>query len=76
MAKKLCPVHRYFYEGDECPICRAERLERYSKHYVKERVDEEKRVTPQEKKRETTSKNKERAITQSDLERLVNKFKK
>ena len=33
MEKKLCQIHHLFYKGEECPLCRQERIERYSSKY-------------------------------------------
>lgn len=34
MEKKLCPIHRYWYVGNDCPICRQEKMVRLSKRYI------------------------------------------
>ena len=31
--KTLCPTHHLFYMGNECPLCRQERIERYSQRF-------------------------------------------
>ena len=33
MSKNFCPIHHYYYEGIECPLCSQERFERYAKKY-------------------------------------------
>ena len=57
--KNYCQIHHLFYEGNECPLCRKERAERYSQKFKKE----EKPV-----KKEKTE------VTVSDLNKLVEKF--
>lgn len=37
MEKKLCPIHRYYYEG-ECPLCKQEKLEKLAKRFVENSV--------------------------------------
>lgn len=59
--KTLCPTHRLFYVGNECPLCRQERIERYKGRFCK--IAESKETS------------KEREITEDDLEKLRNKFK-
>lgn len=64
--KTLCPTHHLFYSGFECPLCRQERIDRYSQRFCHHEV--EKPVKKEEKK--------DREITEADLSMLVNKFNK
>ncbi len=57
--KKLCLTHMFYYSGNKCPFCEQERISHMHKRFDKK----------QEKK---VSKNKE--VTQSDLEKLCQKF--
>lgn len=31
--KKLCPIHYYYYEGSECPLCMQERMQKMSTRF-------------------------------------------
>ena len=64
--KTLCPDHHLFYMGSECPLCRQERIERYSQRFCHHEV--EKPVKKEEKK--------DREITEDDITKLMNKFNK
>jgi hypothetical protein len=67
--KNYCPVHHYYYTGDECPFCREERIKSLDKKFNRDGVVENKG------KRDTEN-TKDREITSDDLEKLVNKFKR
>lgn len=58
--KTLCPTHHLFYMGNECPLCRQERIECYSQRFCNH---------VEVKKTE-----KDREITENDLSKLMNKF--
>ena len=62
--KTLCPTHHLFYTAVECPLCRQERLERYSHKYVGNKSEVKPKVE------------KDREITADDLSKLKNKFNK
>lgn len=57
--KRFCETHRLYYSGNECPMCRAERTERYAARY-----NTKPSKTEEEKKE----------VTMSDIERLKAKF--
>ena len=65
MSKNFCQIHHYYYEGIECPLCSQERFERYAKKYSNRSYQN---IEKQE--------NKTREITQEDLNKLVDKFKR
>lgn len=62
--KTLCPTHHLFYMGNECPLCRQERIERYSQRFCNHME-----MKPEVKKVEKDSE-----ITEDDLSKLMNKF--
>lgn len=59
--KKFCPIHSYYYEGNKCPFCEKERIERLAQRFVK---TEEKKTVKEES----------REIEESDLQKLMDKF--
>ena len=68
IGKTLCPTHHLFYTAVECPLCRQERLEHYSRKYVGHTVSNKPEVKPKVEK--------DREITEDDLSKLKNKFNK
>ena len=60
--KTLCHVHMFNYSGNTCPFCEQERIDKMYKRFIKK----------SEKQMENNSEPKE--ITQSDIERLKEKF--
>lgn len=58
--KKLCLVHRYMYNGNECPFCKKEEFEKKELTKYKH-VKKKKKVKSEE-------------ITKESLEKLMNKF--
>lgn len=64
--KTLCPTHHLFYQGVECPLCRQERIEGYSQRFSSHQFVEKKQVKT----------DKDRAITDDDISKLINKFNK
>lgn len=49
--KTLCPVHRYYYTGNSCPICQQEKYEMYSRRFVTPEIQQvkvEKEVTDED----------------------------
>ena len=66
--KTICPIHRFMYKGDVCPLCEKERIDSLAKRYVnngnKERVSLNK-----EKKLD-------REISENDINKLLEKFGK
>ena len=58
--KQICPLHRFFFNGNNCPFCEQERIERLSQKFDKN-VSEIK-------------KDKAHEITEDDLEKLKQKF--
>ena len=63
--KTLCPTHHLFYEGMECPLCRQERIEKYTQKFAQHQPVKEIKPKKTEKKRE---------ITDEDISKLMNKF--
>ena len=39
MEKKLCPIHHYFYQSDECPICKKERILKMAMRWSSNHMD-------------------------------------
>lgn len=68
MEKKLCPIHSYYYSGNECPICAKERLEKMASRWVPENIDSQ-------KERFEKKKNKNENMDKM-LEKLKEKFNK
>ncbi len=64
--KTLCPIHRLFYTGNECPICRQERSERYAQRFVSH--------TYSVASCNTVKDDINREITENDIDMLINKF--
>ena len=58
--KQICHLHHFFYNGENCPFCERERIERLSQKFDKN--------TSEVKKDETHE------ITEEDLERLKQIF--
>lgn len=58
--KQICPLHHFFYNGENCPFCEQERIERLTQKFDKH-VSESK-------------KDKTHEITEDDLEKLKQKF--
>lgn len=46
--KQICPIHRFSYEGNKCPFCEKERIDRLAQKYGKviEKVEETKKDKP------------------------------
>ena len=64
MEKNFCPTHHLFYYGQECPLCRQERTQRYVKTFG--------HVPPADKinKKEEP----DREATAEDFNKLLSKF--
>ena len=67
--KNFCPTHHLYYKGNVCPLCEKERIDHMAKKFGKKEMqaivgDD---FTKNEKKYR-------KEITESDLERLVQKF--
>lgn len=60
VSKKICPVHRFSYSSDRCPFCEKERIGNMARKFMK---------APGKKEED-------RGISQSDLEKLMEKFNK
>ena len=60
--KQICPIHHFAYSGAKCPYCEKERIEELAHRFVKKHEEKPKKEKPKE-------------ITESDLKKLVNKFK-
>ena len=60
--KQICPIHRFSYEGNKCPFCEKERIDRLAQKYGKiiEKVEETKKDKP---------------ASEDSLKKLVEKFK-
>lgn len=41
--KKLCSIHRYYYNGNECPICMQERVQKMALRWAEKKVDIQKK---------------------------------
>lgn len=61
--KTICPIHRFSYNGNVCPFCEKERINSLAHRFVN--------TNPT-----VIKKNAEREISESDLKKLVEKFKK
>jgi len=66
--KTICPVHRFMYNGDVCPLCEKERIDRLASRYVNS-GNEERQSLKKEKKLE-------RDINEGDIKKLLEKFGK
>ena len=68
MEKNLCPIHHYFYQSDECPICKKERILKMAMRWSSNHMDnQEKHSEKDEDKIE---------IMDEMLEKLKEKYKK
>lgn len=68
MEKKLCPIHYYFYESNECPICEKERIQKMAMRWPSKHMGtQEKHLEEDESKVETMN---------EMLEKLKEKYKK
>ena len=63
MAKNYCSVHHLFYSGNECPLCRSERVNAYTKKYEKK-----------EPSKTLKCDGGDRGITKEDVNKLLEKF--
>lgn len=66
--KVFCPTHHYYYNGNECPFCREERIKALNKKFNCDVIES--------KDEKNMEKSKDREITKDDLDKLVNKFKR
>lgn len=66
--KVFCSTHRYYYNGNECPFCREERIKALNKRFNCDVIEC--------KEENNMEKSKDREITKDDLDKLVNKFKR
>ena len=66
--KTICPIHRFMYKGDVCPLCEKERIDRLAKRYVNSGNEE--RISLKKEKKV------DRKINENDLKKLLEKFKK
>ena len=64
MEKNYCPTHHLFYYGQECPLCRHERTQRYVKTFGY--------VPPADKAKKKEELDRE--ATAEDFEKLLSKF--
>lgn len=64
--KRLCPTHRFMFEGMECPLCRKDRIDSYVSRYGNESTEH----------KEKQKKEEDKEITNDDLAKLVAKFNK
>lgn len=62
MNKKLCPTHRLYFSGVECPLCLEERVKRMEEKFTKHNE-----VVP--KKKDT-----QKEVTEDMLDKLKAKF--
>lgn len=51
MNKKLCPIHRLYFKGVECPFCLSERLKKFEE---KHQSTDNKAVNKRDKSKEVT----------------------
>lgn len=61
MIKVLCPIHHYYYNGTECPLCAKERNIKLCDKYTT-------------KSTKVSHNTKETAISENMLDRLKEKF--
>lgn len=61
--KQFCSIHRFYYNGNTCPFCEKDRIDNLANRYGNKSVV-------------TKKTNSGRVITESDIEKLKNKFNK
>lgn len=64
--KTICPIHRFAYKGDKCPLCEKERIDRLANKYVNSGNEELVNLKKEKKL--------ERNINENDLKKLLAKF--
>ena len=64
--KKYCSIHHFYYSGEECPFCASERVQALSRKFNKDKIED--------KPKKEKNKSNDKEITQTDLEKLKNKF--
>lgn len=62
--KQICPIHRFSYNGDKCPFCEKERIDRLAQKYV----------MVEHTKPKETKKTESEEITEESLNKLMEKF--
>lgn len=63
--KNFCTIHHLYYNGNECSLCRSERLKFYDSKY---------NVKANHIKKDKIPNNSDREITKDDIFKLKNKF--
>ena len=69
--KKYCSIHHFYYSSEECPFCTSERVQALSRKFNKDKTEDKSKKDSSKKEK---NKSKEKEITQTDLEKLKNKF--
>lgn len=65
--KKVCQIHRYCYEGNECPLCMQERAQKMALRWVENNMGIPKKIFENDSKQESMD---------EMLEKLKEKFNK
>ena len=68
MEKKLCPIHHYFYQSDECPICKKERIQKMAMRWSSKHMNNQEKHSEKDKDKIE--------IMDEMLEKLKEKYKK
>lgn len=63
--KNFCTIHHLYYNGEECSLCRSERLKYYANKY---------NTKANYIKKEKVADNSDREISKEDILKLKNKF--
>lgn len=69
--KKYCSIHHFYYGGEECPFCASERVQALSRKFNKDKIEDKPKKDSFKKEK---NKSNDKEITQTDLEKLKNKF--
>lgn len=69
--KKYCSIHHFYYNGEECPFCASERVQALSRKFNKDKIEDKPKKDSVKKEK---NKSNDKEITQTDLEKLKNKF--
>ena len=69
--KKYCSTHHFYYSGEDCPFCTSEKVQALNRRFNKDKAENKPKKDFSKKEK---NKSKEKEITQTDLEKLKNKF--
>ena len=69
--KKYCSIHHFYYSGEECPFCASDRVQALSRKFNKDKIEYKPKKDSVKKEK---NKSNDKEITQTDLEKLKNKF--